>query len=161
MSLPAVPPSRLCFACIACAERPHFISLVSRDSRMNPLIYLDIPTITLYIRMRLLLLTTPEKYNHTSVFISIPQCPKSLLNKPYVESVMAEGPLKGKGKQSDEQCHDHQHFLVLLKCFDIIPKHIRSGSTEVDCVGFGMSQHFSIFHHHFSVGDTPEQICIK
>lgn len=69
--------------------------------------------------------------------------------------------IKGKGKQSDEQCHDHQHFLVLLKCFDIIPKHIRSGSTEVDCVGFGKSSHFSIFHHHFSVGDTSEQIHIS
>lgn len=148
MNLPAISPSQHCLACIAYALCPHFISLVSGDSRMNPLIHLDIPAITLYIGMRFLLLTMPDTLrnsNYRSVFACLLAYCNSVpwaCIQPSCWLCRGRGPFQGEDKQCDEQCQNHQHFLLALKCFNIIPKNVRSDSTEVDCLGFDMSWHF-------------------
>lgn len=134
VNLTVTPPSRHCLACIARALCPHFISLVSGDRRMNPLIHLVIPAIRLHKRMRLLLSTGQEKYNHRSVCL-LAYC--NSVPRAYLQSLCLSWwrAIHGKGKHVMRNVMiistSHSPFL-----FSITVKHIKPGSTGVDCVGF-------------------------
>lgn len=121
MNLPSTPLSRGCLACIACAPCPHFISLVSGDRRMNPLIHLAISTITPVHNNEIVIVDARHwKYNYRSVFgCLLAYCngvPRDCMQTPCWRC-HGRGPFQGKDKKCDEQCCN-QHFLPALTCLE-------------------------------------------